>query len=336
MFLKTTKAPRYRVLVHAICAGLLDIGLGGGATTTPVFAISNSETTKQQMLRRELPKEAAPAGEQGYMKIKVEEVSKLPTTQQGAAPANLVTRLSLIEEDGSVERKTVAAVFQTVAATTQDGSAATSASEAEMMKNAAGGGLADGAEHTIMGGNQKSIEHHVAVSARRSAMQETNYAPEGSMIQTKYKESMSSNEPLQNVADPGAPHHHPTDQRPTHQRQPTHVTGTSEMDAGVGVLQKKDSTSKVQVQVPTTGQLAASTETATAMLELRGNESKNKDGREVDANGVPKNMTKDEKKAIGAATAVGVAGGVLLLIIVSCLCYCFVCKGGGGAPAASD
>eukprot|EP00392_Amoebophrya_sp_AT5.2_P019813 g20811.t1 len=183
MFLKTTKAPRYRVLVHAICAGLLDIGLGGGGTTTPVFAISNSETTKQQMLRRELPKEAAPAGEQGYMKIKVEEVSKLPTTQQGAAPANLVTRLSLIEEDG----------FQTVAATTQDGSAATSASEAEMMKNAAGGGLADGAEHMIMGGNQKSIEPHVAASARRSAKQETNYAPEGSMIQTEYKESMSSN-----------------------------------------------------------------------------------------------------------------------------------------------
>eukprot|EP00392_Amoebophrya_sp_AT5.2_P016372 g16633.t1 len=320
--LKATKAPRNRVLVHALCAGLLDIGLGGGATTTPVFAISNSETTKQQMLRRELPKQAAPAGEQGYIKNKVvEEVSELPTTQQGAAPANLVKRLSLIEEDGSVERKTVAAVFQTVAATTQDGSAATSPSEADLrvmihqthtqqMKNAAGGGLADGAEHTIMGGNQKSIEHHVAVSARRSAMQETNYAPEGSMIQTKYKESMSSN-------------------RPTHQRQPTHVTGTSEMDAGVGVLQKKDSTSKVQVQVPTTGQLAASTETATAMLELRGNESKNKDGREVDANGVPKNMTKDEKKAIGAATAVGVAGGVLLLIIVSCLCYCFVCKGGG-------
>mmetsp|Transcript_25960 Transcript_25960/g.65444 ORF Transcript_25960/g.65444 Transcript_25960/m.65444 type:complete len:265 (-) Transcript_25960:438-1232(-) len=264
MFLKTTKAPRYRVLVHAICAGLLDIGLGGGATTTPVFAISNSETTKQQMLRRELPKEAAPAGEQGYMKIKVEEVSKLPTTQQGAAPANLVTRLSLIEEDGSVERKTVAAVFQTVAATTQDGSAATSASEAEMMKNAAGGGLADGAEHTIMGGNQKSIEHHVAVSARRSAMQETNYAPEGSMIQTKYKESMSSNvrEKAANVREKAA----------------------GAREAG-----------------------------ATAVKVYRA------------------------KKALGGyATTVGVAGGVLLLIIVSCLCYCFVCKGGGGAPAASD
>ena len=59
----------------------------------------------------------------------------------------------------------------------------------QMMKNAAGGGLADGAEHMIMGGNQKSIEHHVAASASRSAKQETNYAPEGSMIQTGYKDS---------------------------------------------------------------------------------------------------------------------------------------------------
>ena len=92
------------MLVHALCAGLLDTGLGGGGTTTPVFAISNSETTKQQMLRRELQaKQAAPAAED-YMD-KSKEVSKLPTptTQQGAA-ANLVKLLGLTEEDGSVER----------------------------------------------------------------------------------------------------------------------------------------------------------------------------------------------------------------------------------------